>query len=221
MSDALTVELQRTYRSRFLPNSEYRKAIWGLLIAHFFRRYVHSNDVVLDLGCGYGEFINQIQCGRKFAMDLNPDAATHLVSEIKFFLQDCSKPWPLEDASLDVVFTSNFLEHLPDKTSLSRTLDEVRRSLKPGGCFIALGPNIRYVGGAYWDFWDHHLPLTELALREVLSNLGFFVERCCPKFLPYRMTKGPRYPLLLLRLYLLLPLTWNIFGKQFLVVARK
>jgi len=221
MSQHLSLELQRTYRSRFLPNSEYRKAIWSVLIAGFFQRYVHSTDVVFDLGCGYGEFINQIQCGGKFAMDLNPDAPTHLMPEIKFFLQDCSKPWPLEDASLDVVFTSNFLEHLPDKTSLSRTLDEARRSLKPGGCLIALGPNIRYVGGAYWDFWDHHLPLTELALKEVLSNLGFSVERCCPKFLPYRMSNGPRYPLLLLRLYLLLPLIWRIFGKQYLVIARK
>ncbi len=26
---------------------------------------------------------------------------------------------------------------------------------------LVLQPNIRYVGGAYWDFLDHHLPLTD------------------------------------------------------------
>src|SRR5258706_16479280 len=87
--------------------------------------------------------------------------------------------------ALDVVFTSNFLEHLPHKDAIRRTLLEVYRCLKPGGRFIAMGPNIKYVPGEYWDFFDHYVPLTELSLAEGLSNCGFGIERKVGRFLPY------------------------------------
>jgi SAM-dependent methyltransferase len=214
-------DLRRIYQTRFSGQAEYRRAVWKVLIDLYFQRYVGPTEVVLDLGCGYGEFINQIRCGARFAMDLNPDAPEQLASEVKCIVQDCSTRWPLADNSLDLVFTSNFFEHLPDKATLGRTLDEIHRCLKPAGRLLAMGPNIKYLPGTYWDFWDHYLPLTELALKEATENRGFIVEECVSKFLPYSMATGPRYPLLLLRLYLRLPFVWRIFGKQFLVVCRK
>ena len=36
--------------------------------------YLPDQPYVLDLGCGYGEFINNVSCTKKFAMDLNPTA---------------------------------------------------------------------------------------------------------------------------------------------------
>src|SRR2546423_14060919 len=103
-------------------------------------------------------------------MDLNPDAAQHLHPAVQLLAQDCSVRWLLPDNSLNIVFTSNFFEHLPDKTALGRTLDEIFRCLKPGGKLIAMGPNIKYLPGEYWDFWDHHLPLTETSLSEAFVN---------------------------------------------------
>src|SRR6266404_1171544 len=166
MSAPTPEDLQRIYQSRFGQNAEYRQAVWRVLINYYFGRYVRPSDVVLDLGCGYGEFINQIRCASKFAMDLNPDAPNRLVPEVKCLQQDCSLAWSLPEDSLDLVFTSNFFEHLPSKSSLGDTLDEAHRCLKPGGHLVAMGPNIKYLPGSYWDFWYHHLPLTELALKE-------------------------------------------------------
>ena len=214
-------ELQRTYEARFRGNLEYRQAVWRVLIQDCFQAYFRTTDTVLDLGCGYGEFINQVQSASRFAMDLNPDAPKRVQPEVKCLLQDCSAPWPLADNSLDLVFTSNFFEHLPDKPALGRTLDQALRCLKRGGRLVAMGPNIKFVPGAYWDFWDHYLPLTEESLKEALQNRGFEIERCVGRFLPYRITKGPRYPLFFLRMCLRLPLAWRILGKQFLVVATK
>jgi hypothetical protein len=93
--------------------------------------------------------------------------------------------------------------------------------LKPGGQLIALGPNIKFVQGAYWDFWDHFLSLTELSLSEALDNNGYRVERAVPRFLPYTTINQPAFPMAFVRLYLRLPLLWPWFGRQFLVVARR
>ena len=137
---------------------------------------------VLDLGCGYGEFINNIPAARKLAMDLNPDAPAHLAKEVEFLHQDCSAPWPLADKSLDVVFTSNFFEHLPDKECLNRTLRHALRCLKPGGRLIAVGPNIKYLHGEYWDFYDHHVYLSETSLGEAMEIEGYQIEIMTPRY---------------------------------------
>ena len=84
-----------------------------------------------------------------------------------------------------------------------------------------MGPNIRYLTGAYWDFWDHSLCLTERSLAEGMTSMGFHVREQIPRFLPYSMSGGCHYPPALLRLYLRMPWIWPIFGRQFLVVAEK
>jgi SAM-dependent methyltransferase len=212
-------ELETIYRQRFAGRQEYRNRVWQVITGAFFQKFVASDARVLDLGCGYGEFINNIQCGTKYGIDLNPESGRMLAPGVRFLLQDCSASWPLSDNSLDVVFTSNFFEHLPDKRTLAATLAQVHRCLKPGGQLIAMGPNIKFIPGSYWDFWDHFLPLTELSLSEGLRQSGFEIKLSYPRFLPYTMINAPEYPPAILRIYLALPPFWRLFGKQFLVVA--
>ena len=142
-------------------------------------------------------------------------------SGVETILQDCSQPWEVADSSVDVVFTSNFFEHLPDKDALRRTLQEALHCLKEGGRIICLGPNYRFLNGAYWDFWDHFLPLTDRSMVEILNLVGFAVERVEPRFLPYSMSQGFTPPVALIALYLRVPFLWRFFGKQFLIVGRK
>lgn len=214
-------ELQSIYQRRFGGRIEYRDKVWRALIKNFFQKYVRPTDVVLDLGAGYGEFINHITCGTKYAMDLNPDTAHRVGKDVEIIAQDCAEPWPLSEDSLDIIFTSNFFEHLPDTEALARTLREAMRCLKSGGRIIATGPNIKYALGAYWDFIDHHIPLTERSLAEAFTHQGFSIETCIDKFLPFTMAYGPQYPTIFLALYLRLPLAWRILGKQFLVIGKK
>jgi len=154
-------------------------------------------------------------------MDLNPESRAHLAPDVTHLSQDSSLPWAIPEGSLDVVFTSNFFEHLPDKLAIRKTLIEARRALKPGGRIIALGPNIKYVPGAYWDFWDHFLCLTEMSLGEALENNGFRVTVSHGRFLPYTTVNRPQFPAAIVRLYLATPFLWRIFGRQFLVVAER
>jgi hypothetical protein len=78
-----------------------------------------------------------------------------------------------------------------------------------------------YVLGEYWDFWDHHVPITEASMSELLRLNGFSVEQCIARFLPFSMSTGKTPPLLTVKFYLRMPFVWSLFGKQFLIVARK
>jgi SAM-dependent methyltransferase len=217
--EALKSELQPQYERRFAKQHSYRNDVWKILATEYFQKFISKDAILLDLGCGWGEFINNIEAKKKFGMDLNPEGKNRLAASVEFLEQDCSNEWPLPSNSLDCVFTSNFFEHLYGKDDLRRTLTQIYRCLRPGGRLICMGPNIRYLGGAYWDFWDHYLPLTERSLEEGLELLGFRVERSLSRFLPYKMTVGRTVPLFLVRLYLRLPLAWHFFGKQFLVIS--
>lgn len=86
---------------------------------------------------------------------------------------------------------------------------------------MILQPNVRLLPGAYWDFFDHHTPLTERCLVEAVTMLEMNVERVIARFLPYT-TKSllPQSPALV-RLYLRAPPAWWLLGKQSFVLATK
>ncbi|HPX41752.1 MAG TPA: hypothetical protein PLF51_15045 [Candidatus Hydrogenedentes bacterium] len=76
--------LQREYRLRFLKTEAYRNEMWRILCRDYFGKLISPDMTVLDLGCGWGEFINHIQAAHKYAMDLNPDAARRPSLESNF-----------------------------------------------------------------------------------------------------------------------------------------
>lgn len=215
-------ELSELYKIRFSRDELPRKnAIWKIICSHFLQRYIKPSDAVVDVACGYGEFLNNISAGKKIAVDLNADARKFLNPDIDFHLCKATDLGTVVTGAADVVFTSNFLEHLPDKKTLDAFLDQIMIALKPGGKYLILGPNLRYLPGEYWDFYDHHLGLTHLSLTEALQLKGFNIQTCIDRFLPFT-TQGalPTHPWLVWA-YLKVPLAWKILGKQFFIVAQK
>ena len=213
--------LNKIYQIRFSGLEKYRNAIWKILVKDFFSKWIPKGSAVLDLGCGYGEFINNVPDCERHAMDLNSDSGKHLDKDIHFHQQDCSKPWEIAPRSLDVIFSSNFFEHLPDKEALDQTIGHAMQALKPGGSLLAIGPNIAVLKGRYWDFWDHHIALSDQALAELLEIHGLEIKKAISRFLPYNMVRVKKRPLFLVSLYLRLPFLWPIWGKQFFLVATK
>jgi SAM-dependent methyltransferase len=214
-------ELNDIYRARFGERSEERTALWQTLTESYFQRFVGPDDTVLDLAAGYCEFINAIECGRKVAVDLNPTVATMAAADVVVH-HGRSDDLPAElEGSVDVVWVSNFFEHLPDSGALLATLAEVRRVLRPGGRLLVLQPNIRLTKEAYWDFVDHSLPITERSLAEALRLTGFEIDLMKVRFLPY--TTESRLPISpgLIRLYLRMPPAQWLLGKQTFVVAHR
>jgi ubiquinone/menaquinone biosynthesis C-methylase UbiE len=215
-------DLASLYRFRFNEADLAGKMrIWQILCADFFQQFIEPNSTVLDVACGYGEFINNIRANRKHAIDLNPDTKRFLQGDVAFHHTRADAMDDVASESIDVAFTSNFLEHLESKAACDAVLREVLRTLRPGGKFIVMGPNIHYLASEYWDFYDHHLPLSHSSLEEGLSINGYRVIRNIARFLPYTTRSAlPQHPLLV-SAYLKMPLAWRLLGKQFLLIAEK
>ncbi len=215
-------DIGRLYRYRF-PESELRvrEEIWKVLCRDYFQQYVKSTDTVLDLGCGFGEFIRFIKAGKKIAIDINDDAARFLPSEIEYHQQSVMQVDSLPSDSIDVCFVSNLFEHLSSKDELDVLLSMILQVLRPGGMLVALQPNIKYCPGAYWDFYDHNIPLSHLSCAEAFSKSGYEVVKTISRFLPYTTKSAIPKHQLLVRIYLHFPLLWRLFGKQFLIIGRK
>jgi SAM-dependent methyltransferase len=215
-------ELSTLYQERFSPEElAGKRVLWTALCRGFFDRYIAADDTVLDLAAGTCEFINACRAANKIAVDLNPDVK-QWAETARTVIASSDNMTDIGDESVDVVFTSNFFEHLPTKAALLATLAECRRVLRPEGRILVLMPNLRYVKERYWDYFDHHLPLTHLSLVEGLRLAGFATERVIPRFVPYTTKSVPvKIRPGFVRAYLRLPILWRVLGGQMFVAARK
>lgn len=216
-------DLTALYNRRF--NSEEladKQVLWTTLCRHFLERYIEPDATVLDLGAGRCEFINTVRAKRRIAVDPNPATVGLAAPDVEVLSVESTNMDALFDGEVDVVFASNFLEHVANKDVLLQTLHECRRVTRRGGRMIVLMPNVRYLPGRFWDYLDHHVPLTHVSLVEALELAAFEPEVVIPKFLPYTV-KDSRLPVRaeLIRLYLRLPIMWKIVGKQMFVVAKR
>jgi len=210
--------LQQIYSGRFDEDAERRNALWKVLCREFFSRWVAADAHVLEVAAGHCEFINNIECASKTAVDLNPDVKIHAASDVTTIVKSSTDLDAIQDVSMDVVFVSNFFEHISREDILA-TMEQIRRKLRKGGRLLVLQPNIRFCARDYWMFFDHVTPLDDRSLTEALALSGFDVEHTIVRFLPYT-TKGklPASPFLT-RIYLHLPLAWRLLGAQSFVVA--
>ncbi len=214
-------QLEDVYTRRFGEADVARKdRIWRE-VGRYLQRYVDPGAVVLDVACDRGHFIRNIIAGEKWATDLR-DVSEWLPDDVRFVCEDgLSLASSVPNGYFDVVFMSNYLEHLASSEEVIEQLRVARELLKPGARLIVLQPNVRLVGGAYWDFIDHHVALTDKSLAEAAELAGYRAEAVISRFLPYttksRLPQGP----LLVFAYLRLRPAWLLFGKQSLYVGER
>jgi SAM-dependent methyltransferase len=190
-------------------------------IGRYLQRYIPADSVVLDLAAGSGNFIANIEARERWASDMR-DTSAEMPAGVKFVVSD---GLALRDAAplghFDRIFMSNYLEHLPSPEAVVEQLAVVRDLLKVGGQVIVLQPNIRLTGGRYWDFIDHHTPLTENSLSEAALTAGLDPIKTIVRFLPYTTKSRLPQAAWLVRAYLAFPPAWRLMGKQTLFIAQR
>jgi SAM-dependent methyltransferase len=151
----------------------------------FLLSHVRPGDRVLDLGCGEGAFCGELaRAGAEpIGMEIAPAAlerARRRHPGLRFELTAAHGPIPLEDSAVDVVWSSEVIEHVPDT---ARWLSEVRRVLRSGGRLLLTTPYhgpVKNLALALRGFERHFDPLgehlrfyTPRSLRTLLDDFGF------------------------------------------------
>lgn len=216
MEVATTDEL--SYHETRFPFDQRREIVWQTLCASFFNRLINPDFHVLELGAGYGHFINNVRCNKRTAIDQWPGMLQYLRPDITGHLGSVTDLSFVADHSVDFAFASNLFEHLT-QPDFAVALKEIRRTLKLGGSLNILQPNYRLAYKEYFDDYTHVSVYSDLSLCDFLSANGFEIIESTPGFLPFsiKSSKGPVRPWLI-KLYLALP--WKPAAKQMFVRAR-
>ncbi|HZN05609.1 MAG TPA: class I SAM-dependent methyltransferase [Pyrinomonadaceae bacterium] len=206
----------RYFQTRFSEDPR-REVLWRTLVTHFFQPQIAAESCVLELGAGYGNFINNVRAARRIAQDQWPEFSQHLAPEVESHAGPVTDLSFLEDASVDFAFASNLFEHV-SQHDFAAVLAQLRRKLKPRGSLTLLQPNYRYAFREYFDDYTHITPYSHLSICDFLQANSYDVIRCVPRFLPLTLKSRLKVSPLLIRLYLASPI--KPLGKQMLVQAR-
>ena len=194
-----------------------REVLWRTLVRYYFQPQIDATHCVLELGAGYGHFINNVRAARRIAQDRWADFPKYLAAGVEANVGDVTDLSFLEDASVDFVFASNLFEHVSQEDFAS-VLAQLRRKLKPGGTINILQPNYRYAYREYFDDYTHRTVYSHLSLCDFLAANSYEVIACAPRFLPLTLKSRLKVSPFLIRMYLLSPV--KPLGKQMLVRAR-
>ena len=134
--------------------------------------FIPAGARLLEIGAGTGQQALELR-RRGFAVTAIEIADSNYAGHRVFPIEDYDgRTIPLADASVDVVLSSNVLEHVAD---LSRMHAEIRRVLAPGGVCIHVLPTHT------WRFWT--------TLTSYLEAISFSVS-AVPQLVPRAMPRG-------------------------------
>lgn len=121
-----------------------RQYLWDDILV--FKKYLHDNIAVLDIGCGTGRLYQLLQEFQPFDsaqgrgidyIGLDQSEGQIVMAKQDFpdnkYIVSEMTMLPLEDQKFDFVFCIATLHHLPDVESRKKALLEMKRVLKPGG----------------------------------------------------------------------------------------
>jgi SAM-dependent methyltransferase len=205
------------YHATRLAYDKRREVLWSTLCQYYFSKFIRPDFHVLDLGAGYANFINNVSCARRTAVDSWPQLPDHAAGGVEARVGSVTDLSFLPEASVDLAFASNLFEHLT-KDEFAETLAQLRRKLKPDGTLIILQPNYRRAYKEYFDDYTHISVYSHVSLCDFLAANGFRILECIPGFLPFSVKSGLPVSRALIRLYLASP--WKPAAKQMLVRAR-
>jgi SAM-dependent methyltransferase len=215
------IVLKEVYEQRFDEADQAAKeAIWREL-GRYLQRFIVPNARVVDVACDLGYFIRNIKAADRWATDIR-DVEDALPKDVHFVhASGLELAHVMPNDHFDLAFFSNYLEHLSSTETVLQQLRVTFSLLKPGGRVLILQPNIRLIGGSYWDFIDHQTALTEKSLAEAAVMAGFKTKKVITRFMPYTTkSRLPQHPLLV-RAYLAFPPAWWLMGKQTLYLGEK
>jgi len=108
--------------------------------------------VILENGCGVGIYLQHLQAfgGRVFGLEFDFARARQAQSSTDLLVCAAGEGLPFPSGSFDLVLSHEVLEHVQDDR---RAVEEIARTLKPGGRLVLFVPNRGYPFETHGIFW--------------------------------------------------------------------
>jgi SAM-dependent methyltransferase len=204
------------FKTRYSPDPG-RPKVWKA-ICEYLQRFISPSSVVADIGAGYGDFINQIRAKKKYAIDINADAARFYAPEVQFVHVPRIEDVDLPAGSIDVVMLSNLLEHLSPE-QCNALFDRLERALTAAGRLVVIQPNYPYCSRHYWDDFTHVRAWSHISLKDFLVSRNFKIVTLEKRFLPFSFKSHLPKSYYATKLYL--ASFWRPGAAQMLIVAQR
>jgi SAM-dependent methyltransferase len=177
MARAVTKGYHQT-RLSFDPR---RDVLWRTLWKFYFCKLISPNDCVLDLGCGYGDFINNVVARRRIAVDSWEGFPEHVDPHVERVVGSVTDLEFIKERAVDFAFASNLFEHL-SRADFVHVLGTLRTKLSKNGTLNILQPNYRYAYREYFDDFTHISIFSHISIADFLKVNGFDVLEIQPRF---------------------------------------
>jgi ubiquinone/menaquinone biosynthesis C-methylase UbiE len=132
---------------------------------------------VLDIGCGTGGLLDQLQAGSEelWGMDISEEALKYcsLRGHNRLVLGDALHA-PFPPAYFDVITAIGLIEHLEEDDLF---LHEIRRLLKPNGIFIMLTSSFPYLWSMHDTANEHKRRYYLRQFNRKMNDIGFATIR--------------------------------------------
>lgn len=209
--------MNSSYHQTRLRHDPRREVLWKTLCDAYFSKWIEPHYHVLELGAGYGDFINSVRCARRTAVDTFPGLSDYVQPGVAAHIGSVTDLSFLDDQSVDFAFASNLFEHLAQH-EFAAVLAQLKRKLKRHGTLNILQPNYRRAYKEYFDDYTHVSVYSDASLCDFLEANGYRILECRRALLPFSIkSKLPVSPMLI-RLYLLSP--WKPAAKQMFIRAQ-
>jgi SAM-dependent methyltransferase len=146
-----------------------------LAVLHRFRQ--PPGDMT-ELGPGHGTLAEQaVAAGWRYtAIEASAILADVLRQKGLTVIESWVPPIPVGDASADVLYADQVLEHMSGIDAARQLTAEALRALRPGGVFFVVVPDYVKERAFFWDVdYTHNFVTTERRVRQLLVDGGFDV----------------------------------------------
>lgn len=199
------------------PYLKSRTGVWSEIV-RYVKKDTGEIHTLVELGTGYCDFINQFPAKQKIGYDIRPETAQFAGPEVDLRIENAVGLPGIPNNSVDLVFASNFMEHLTQE-ELDTLLPRISEVLNHRGKLILVQPNYRLCPDHYFDDETHQTIFSDKNIVPFIEEYGFRILKLIPGLLPFSMkSRLPKWPFLV-RLYLGSPI--KPLAGQMYVVAEK